>query len=153
MKTRIIAAFIGLAIAASLTFGQRVYTPPTPAQIVANEVARLTKLLTLTTAQQAEATTIFTTEQSALAPITASMQSARTALKTAVQNNDRGGISVQASAIGSLTTQEVEAQSTANAAFYAVLTPAQQTLYNQRRGPGASGGRGGGFGGPRARRN
>ena len=56
-------------------------TPPTPAQIVANQVARLTKLLDLNSTQQASATTIFTTEQTALAALRTSMQTARTALR------------------------------------------------------------------------
>jgi Spy/CpxP family protein refolding chaperone len=132
-----------LIAAAPFAFGQTTHTPPTPAQMVANQVARLTKLLTLTTAQQAEATTIFTTEQSALAPISANLKTARTALKAAVQANESGTISAQASTIGALTTQEVQAQSTANAAFYAILTPAQQTIYNQRGAWGGGGGRGG----------
>ena len=140
---RLFTTSLLLIAAAPFAFGQTTHTPPTPAQMVANQVARLTKLLTLTTAQQAEATTIFTTEQSALAPISANLKTARTALKAAVQANERGTISAQASTIGALTTQEVQAQSTANAAFYAILTPAQQTIYNQRGAWGGGGGRGG----------
>jgi Spy/CpxP family protein refolding chaperone len=115
---------------------------------VENKVARLTALMMLSTTQQASATTIFTTEQTALSTVTASMKTARTALKTAVQSNDTAGIATQAAAIGSLTTQEVQATSTADADFYALLTPTQQTQYNKL---GGLVGRGG-FGG-RGRRN
>jgi Spy/CpxP family protein refolding chaperone len=146
VKRRFFTAFLFLTLAAPFVFAQRTHTPPTPAQQVANKVARLTALLTLTTSQQATATMIFTTEQSALAPIAASMKTARTALKTAVEANDTGGIAIQAAAIGSLTTQEVQAQSTANADFYVSLTPTQQTQYNKLGGLGGFG-RGGGFGG------
>jgi len=146
VRRRFFTAFLFLTLAAPFVFAQRNHTPPTPAQQVANKVARLTVLLMLTTSQQAAATTIFTTEQSALTPIAASIKTARTALKTAVEANDTAGITTQAAAIGSLTTQEVQAQSTANADFYASLTPTQQTQYNKL------GGGGGGFGG-RARRN
>jgi Spy/CpxP family protein refolding chaperone len=148
---RLFTTSLLLIAAAPFAFGQTTHTPPTPAQIVANQVARLTKLLTLTSSQQGEATTIFTTEQSALAPMSANLKTARTALQTAVQSNDSGTISAQASQIGALTTQEVQAQSTANAAFYAILTPAQQTIYNQR---GARSGMGvrGGFAMTRSRR-
>lgn len=152
MKRRFFTAFLFLTLAAPFVFAQRTHTPPTPAQQVANKVARLTALLTLTTTQQATATTIFTTEQSALSTVSASMKTARTALKTAVEANDTAGISTQATAIGSLTTQEVQAQSTANADFYAILTPTQQTQYNKLGGPGGGGFGGGGFGG-RFRRN
>jgi Spy/CpxP family protein refolding chaperone len=141
---RFLTAFISLTFLVPFALAQRNHTPPTPAQQVANKVARLTAILTLTPAQQGTATTIFNTEQSALSTVGASMKTARTALKTAVLANDTAGISTQAAAIGSLTTQEVQATSTANADFYAMLTPTQQTQYNKL---GAFGGRGGGFGG------
>jgi Spy/CpxP family protein refolding chaperone len=103
----------------------------------------------LTTAQQTEATTIFTTEQTALSALLTSMQTARTALQTAVQNNDLTGITTQATQIGSLTTQQVEAQGKAGAAFYAILTTDQQTKYGQLQSIGIGGPGGpGGFGGP-----
>lgn len=151
MKQRLITAFILLTVAVPFGFAQRSHTPPTPAQQVANKVARLTAILTLTTAQQAQATTIFTTEQSTLSSVSASMKTARTALKTAVQTNDTAGITLQASTIGNLTTQEVQAQSTASADFYAILTATQQAQYNKLGAFGGFGG-GGGFG-PRGRRN
>src|SRR5580658_6282813 len=108
---RFLTAFISLTLLVPFAFAQRNHTPPTPAQQVANKVARLTALLTLTPAQQASATTIFTAEQTALSPIATSMKTARTALKTAVEGNDTAGIATQAAAIGSLTTQEVQATS------------------------------------------
>jgi hypothetical protein len=61
-------AFIVLTLALPLAFAQQSHTPPTPAQMVANKVARL-------------------------------------------------------------TAQEVEATASANAAFWAILTPDQQTKY------------------------
>ena len=150
MKRPFLTAFILLTLAVPFVFGQKSHTPPTPAQQVANRVARLTALLTLTTAQQGEATTIFTTEQTAIASVSASMKTARTTLQADVEANNTAGISAQAGTIGSLTTQEVEATATANAAFYAILTPDQQTKYKTFEGPGGNGR--GGFG-PRGRRN
>jgi Spy/CpxP family protein refolding chaperone len=149
MKKRIITLFAFT----SLLFGQSSgtgSTPPTPAQQAARMVGRLTTLLTLTTAQQTQATTIYTSEVTALATINTSMQAARTALQTAVKSNDQGGITTQAIQIGNLTTQQLEAQAKAEAAFYAILTADQQTQYSQLHsgGPGGFGGRGrGGFGG------
>lgn len=150
MTRRFLTAFISLTLLAPFAFSQRNHTPPTPAQQVANKVARLTVLLMLSTSQQATATTIFTTEQTALTPLAASMKTARTALKTAVEANNTSGIASEAATIGSLTTQEVQAQSTANADFYAILTATQQAQYNKLGGIGGGGGFG--FGG-RARRN
>jgi Spy/CpxP family protein refolding chaperone len=150
VNRRLFTAFIFLTLAVPFAFGQRSHTPPTPAQMVANRVTRLTALLTLTTAQQAQATTIFTTEQTALATVSANMKTARTTLQSDVEANNTAGIAAQASQIGSLTTQEVEATATANAAFYALLTPDQQTKYKTVGGGGGNGR--GGFG-PRGRRN
>jgi Spy/CpxP family protein refolding chaperone len=113
--------------------------------MVANRVARLTTLLTLTTAEQAEATTIFTTEQTAVSALMTSMRTARTALKTAIQKNDQAAIATNATQIGSLVTQEVQAQATAEAAFYAILDATQQTKFSELNGPGFGGP--GGFGG------
>ena len=148
MTRRFSTALIFLTLAAPSLFAQR--TPPTPAQQIANRVARLTAILALTPAQQTEATTIFTTEQSAVSGMAASMKTARTALQTAIQANDTGGISSAATTIGSLTTEQLTAQATANAAFYAMLNPTQQAQYTKlgglRGGGGLGGfGRGGGF--------
>src|SRR6202453_2717502 len=89
-------------------------TPPAPAQIVANQVARLTKLLDLTSTQQASATTIFTTEQTALSTLRTSMHTARTALQTAIKSGDTATIGTEATQIGVLNGQEVLAQATAS---------------------------------------
>lgn len=153
MKKRILIAFASTALSAPFLFAQSsgtTATQPTAAQIVANRVARLTTLLTLTTTQQTEATTIFTTEQTALSGLMTSMQTARTTLQTAVEKNDQTGIATEATQIGALTTQEVEAQAKADAAFYAILTTDQQTKYTslQSGGPGGGPGGPGGFGGP-----
>ena len=149
MKKSIVTVLAFTTLSVSLVFGQASSTPPTaptPAQIVANLVQRLTALLTLTTAQQTQATTIYTTEQTALSTLRTSMQTAQTALQTAIKANDLTGINTQATQIGSLTTQQVEAQAKAEATFYAILTTDQQTRYDQLRSAGIGrGGPGGGF--------
>ena len=123
-------------------------TPPTVAQIVANQVARLSKLLDLTSTQQASATPIFTTEQTALSTLRTSTQTARTALQTAITSNDTASIATASTQIGALTGQEVLAQATASAAFYAILTADQQTKYETLGPLGGGPGGPGGFGGP-----
>jgi hypothetical protein len=146
MQKQILAATALLAVSSMLARAQSTPpTPPTPAQIVANQVARLTKLLDLNSTQQASATTIFTTEQTALATLRTSMQTARTALQTAIKSDDTATIGTESTQIGSLTGQEVLAQATAAGAFFAILSLDQQTKYESL---GPLGGGPGGFGGP-----
>ncbi len=148
MKKQILAATAFLACTSVIATAQpsTPRTPPTPAQIVSQIVTRLTTLLDLTSAQQTSATTIFTSEETALATIRTSMHTARTALQADIKSDNTADIAVQAAAIGNLTTQEVQAQGTADAAFYAILTADQQSKYETLgpRGPGGPGG----FGGP-----
>src|SRR6202453_4944080 len=148
MKIQILAATALVALTSMLAHAQTSGsppTPPTPAQIVANQVARLTKLLDLNSTQQASATTIFTTEQTALAAVRTSLHTARTALQTAIKSDDTATIGTQAAQIGTLNGQEVLAQATAAGAFYITLTAEQQTKYETL---GPLGGGPGGFGGP-----
>jgi hypothetical protein len=121
-------------------------TAPTVAQQVAQRVAQLTTLLDLTFGQQTTATTIFTVEQTALDSIQTSQQTAQTALQTAITGNSATGISGAAATIGTLATQQAEATGTGEAAFYMVLTSAQQSKYDvlgNNGGPGAPGGQNG----------
>jgi hypothetical protein len=142
MNRRIIFTITIAALSAVVALAQGPRTPPTPAQMVANRVAHLTALLTLTTAQQTSATTIFTTEETTLSGIHSNMDTVHTALKTAVEAHDTAGISSAANQIGSLTTQQVIAQAGAESAFIALLTADQKTKY-ATVGPRGMGGRGG----------
>ena len=151
MKTRILAATALMAVIPMLSKAQPpAHTPPTPAQMVANQVARLTKLLDLNSSQQTSATEYFTAEETALATIRTSMHTARTALQADIKSGNKTDIGTQAKTIGSLTAQEVEAQATADAEFYAILNQDQQSKYeslgvrNGLGGPGPGGP--GGFG-------
>jgi Spy/CpxP family protein refolding chaperone len=147
MQKRILAIIALMAFTIVLASAQSTPptppTPPTPAQIVANQVARLTKLLDLNSTQQASATTIFTAEQTTLATLRTSMQTSRSALQTAIKSDDTTTIGTQAAQIGALTGEEVLAQATASGAFYAILMADQQSKYDTL-GP-----MGGGLGGPR----
>src|SRR5580693_2012610 len=148
MQRRILAVIALMASSSVLMHAQSTpSTPPTTAQIVSNLVARLTKLLDLTSTQQASATTIFTTEQTALATVRTNMQTARKALQTAIQSDDTATIGTEAAQIGTLTGEEVLAQATASGAFYAILTTEQQSKY-ETLGPLGGPGGPGGFGGP-----
>jgi Spy/CpxP family protein refolding chaperone len=150
MKTAILAASALMAVTSMLANAQpTTHTPPTPAQMVANQVARLTKLLDLTPAQQTSATEYFTTEETTLASVRTAMHTARTAIEADIKSGNKTDIATQATTIGSLTTQEVQAQATADAEFYAILTQDQQTKF-ETLGRGGFGGLGGPGGpGPR----
>jgi Spy/CpxP family protein refolding chaperone len=153
---RILKAVVLAALMATLVFAQTTTTPPSPpsiAEIVANQVAHLTKLLDLTSDQQLQATTIFTTQQTGLQGLQTSMQTAQTALQTAITSNSATGLTAAATVIGNLTAQQTLIQATGTAAFYAILTSDQQTKFTElnnppQGGPGPSPGQGGGPGGP-----
>jgi Spy/CpxP family protein refolding chaperone len=100
---------------------------PDVATVVAHEVSFLTNLLTLTTGQQTQATTIFTAALNSITPIQTTITTARTALATAVKNNDATGITTQSTAIGKAQGQIVAIEAKADAAFYALLTADQKT--------------------------
>jgi len=117
-------------------------TPPDPATVVANQVSRLTSRLTLTTAQAAQATTIFTNALTAITPLQTTLSGYRTSLQAAVKSNATATIDQLAASIGTTTGQITSIQNKADAAFYVILTADQQTILN------ASGGFGGGRGGP-----
>ncbi|MDP8979488.1 MAG: Spy/CpxP family protein refolding chaperone [Acidobacteriota bacterium] len=148
--SRVIAlgALLAGTMAAQRPFGVMTSsTPPDPATIVAHQVDRLTTLLGLTTAQAAQATTIFTNALTAITPLHTNLSADNTALQAAVQNNAAAAIDTLSAAIGTLTGQIIAIQNKADAAFYAILTSDQQAKLNSTGGFG--GGFGPGPGGPR----
>jgi len=149
---KILSACVLAAVAASVvSFAESSGEAPSVATMVERRVARLTTLLSLTTAQQAQATTIFTNSANADAAVRTSMQTARTALRAAVQANNSSAINQNATTIGTLTGQLTASDSLADAAFYAILTADQKTKFDAIGANGPGGGRGG-FGGPGGRR-
>ena len=130
-------------ICAGLSLAQN--TPPSPAGMVQHRVQHLTQALTLNSGQQAQATTIFTTEQNANQPIMASLKVAHTSLTAAIKTNNTVDIATISGQIGNLEGQITQNEATANAAFYGILTPDQQAKYHVGGGFAARG-----FGGPGA---
>lgn len=116
--------------------------------MIANQVARLTTLLDLTTSQAAQATTIFTDAQSAVSTIQTTLSTYQTSLTTAIEGDNTSTIDTLAGEIGTAQGQMVDARAKAAAELYAILTATQQTKL-QTLGLGILGGGGpGGFGGP-----
>jgi Spy/CpxP family protein refolding chaperone len=129
-KTLGILVFIS-ALGISALVAQSPATGANHGNFVQHRVNFLTTLLSLTATQQQQATTIFTTAATAQASVHSSMTAAHQSLQTAVEGNDAAGIEQAATTIGSLTTQTTLNQAKADAAFYQILTPAQQTKLTQ----------------------
>ena len=147
------------AISAGLVFGQGPFGPRNdfgggpgvasdPATQIARQVARLTTLLDLTTAQATQATSIFTAAQAAAAPLQTTLDTDQTNLQAAIKSNTTATIDQLAAAIGTIEGQLLDIRAKADAAFYAILTTAQQTKLGSiddfgggGRGPGGPSGR------------
>jgi Spy/CpxP family protein refolding chaperone len=133
MKKTTIAILLMLACSTALVSAQTqtTHTPPSPTTIVQHRVSFLTTLLSLTPAQQATATTIFTNAATTASGIRSQMKTAHQNLTAAVGNNDAASISSLSTTIGGFVTQLVSAQASAKAAFYQILTPDQQSKLTQ----------------------
>ena len=149
-RITILAAMFTAMLAAQRPFGVLTSgSPPDTATMVQNQVSRLTSLLSLTTSQASQATTIFTNAANAITPLQTQMSADYTSLAGAVKSNTTATIDQLASQIGSLQGQIIDIQNKADAAFYAILTSSQQATLNQTNLPGRGGfGFGPGPGGP-----
>ncbi len=131
MKRTLVIIVFAAAIGISGLVAQNPANSGNPGNFVQHRVNNLTTLLSLTSSQQQQATTIFTNAASANASVHSSMTAAHQALQTAVQANDIAGIEQAATTIGTLTAQTTVNQAKAEAAFYQILTPAQQAKLTQ----------------------
>jgi len=112
-------------------FAQTQHTPPSPADIAAHQVKRMTTLLSLTSAQQQQATTIYTNATTAEQSIRQSDRANHESLRTAVKNNDAASIDQIASSIAQSTAQMTSIRAKADAAFYQILTAEQQAKFTE----------------------
>jgi Spy/CpxP family protein refolding chaperone len=138
MKNRgsLVLALLTVGLAASMALAQRQGAPPDFATMVQKRVQHLTTLLSLTPAQQQEATTIFTNGMNGAATFHSSMQTAQQSLHTAIKANDQNAITQAANNIGSLVGQMTAAHAKTQAAFYQILTPDQQSKMNELKDEG-----------------
>ena len=118
------------------------HTPPTPAAIAQHEVQRYTTLLTLTSAQVEQATTIFTTEATGRQNSRASERAAHQAMEAAIKSNDTATIQSTATAMGQITGESMGAHALAQAQFYAILTADQKTKFGELEKEHLAGGAG-----------
>jgi Spy/CpxP family protein refolding chaperone len=138
MAAGVAAAFVS---AQGQDMGPRGGAPPDPQTVIQMRVAMLATQLNLTDAQKTKATSIFTDANTAGASVRTAMQSNRESLTAAIKKNDTAAIEQLAVAAGSLSGQMTAIDSKAEAAFYALLTTAQQGNYR-----GVGGGPGGRMG-------
>jgi Spy/CpxP family protein refolding chaperone len=143
MKSTLIKMLLFVAIAMTILAAQN-RQPPDPAARVQDHVNFMTTVLSLTPAQQQQATTIFTNAANTEKSLHDQMKTAHDALNTAIQKNDSAAIDQNAATIGNLTTQMISAHAKAQAAFNQTLTPDQQTkmstLHNHEHGMHGMGG-------------
>lgn len=133
MRKPILAVLVLMAFASALLFAQTTShpSPPTPAMRAQHQVGFLTTVLSLTSAQQQQATTIFTNAATAEDGVRSNMKAAHETLHNAVKANDAAAIDQAAAGIGNLTAQSTSIHAKAHAAFYQLLTPEQQSKMGQ----------------------
>lgn len=147
-------ATVMMTTLAGLATALHAQTPPTAAQLAQGIVQRYASVLTLSSTQQEQALTIFTAEEATETSVRTAEQTAEKFLVTAIEANDTASIATISATLGGLHGQEVQAEATANAAFYATLTSEQQAklaLFLEQGGGVGGGQRGGpnGSAGPR----
>jgi Spy/CpxP family protein refolding chaperone len=129
---------IALALTATLLLAQST-TPPTAEQRVERRVKFLTEQLSLSWAQQEQATTIFLAVAKVDHANRTGMKTAQETMRTAIKNNDSAAIDVAAKGISSLMAQGISTEAKAQAAFYQLLTPEQQANRAALGSPGFGG--------------
>ena len=112
---------------------------PTPAQMAQTTVTRYTQSLGLTSTQQEQALTLFTTEQTTDDAIRTSQKLARQLLNTAIAANDTASITQVSTMLGELDGQTTLARSVAEGALYLILTTEQQAKFVQILSAGPAG--------------
>jgi Spy/CpxP family protein refolding chaperone len=143
-----IARFTLPLLAAAALFAQNAPTPPDPATQAKMRVNMLSSQLNLTDAQKTTALSIFTNAFTAEETIRTSLQSNRTALSDAIKANNTATIDQLSATAGTLSGQLTALEAKADAAFYAILTADQKTIYDSMPhggpgfGPGGPGGPG-----------
>jgi Spy/CpxP family protein refolding chaperone len=122
--------------------------PPDPQQMVEMRINMLAKVLSLTDAQKAAATKIFADAMTANQALREKIAAAHEALAAAVKTNNTAAIEQAARDIGTYTGQIAATDGKAEAAFYLLLTPDQQKIFDAmpHHGPGGMGPGGMGMG-------
>lgn len=149
MKKTAIALLLACVFAAPAAFAQDsdaappVSNDPGRAEhMVQHRVSYLTTVLSLSSAQQTQVTSILTSAEGNRSTFHTSMRTAHTNLQNAIRSNDAAAMEQAANAIGALAAQEALARAKNEAAIYQVLTPDQQAKTAQLDSEGRRGGPG-----------
>ena len=139
MKNSIIRFLTISAFATCILAAQTSNGLPPPTDLGRRHVNVLNILLTLTTGQQDQATTIFTDAATAEATSRESLKATYQSLQDAVANHDSAAIDRISLTIGTLNAQVTALEAKADAALYEILTPEQQTKFKQSQEQGPFG--------------
>ena len=138
MKKTAIALALICMFASPALFAQATETAPDAtsastrgAKMVQHRVNRLTTVLSLTTAQQTQVTTILTNAMASHSTESASMKTAHTNLQNAIRSNDAAAMEQAANSLGAMSAQKTLARAKIEAAIYQTLTPEQQAKMTQ----------------------
>jgi Spy/CpxP family protein refolding chaperone len=104
---------------------------PSAADMATHQVKRLTTLLSLNSAQQQQAISIYTTAATSEQTLHQSEKQVHDSLRTAVKNNDAATIDQLTTSLGQTLAQLTSIRAKADAAFYQTLTADQQTKFTE----------------------
>ena len=128
--------------------GQTSPKPPTPAERAQHQVKALTTLLSLTSTQQQQATTIYISAAKAEQAVHQSEKDVHESLRSAIKNNDATTIDEISGTLAQSMAQLTSIKAKADAAFYQILSVEQQSKFSDLEsqhlggldGPGEPGG-------------
>jgi Spy/CpxP family protein refolding chaperone len=117
-----LVAMIAIPMAA-----QTLPQPPSAGEMVQHQVKTFTALLNLTSLEQQQAKTIYASAAKAEQTLHEGEKQAREALRVAVRNNDTSAIDQVSATLGQSMAESTSIRAKADAAFYQILTPEQQS--------------------------
>src|ERR1700735_133389 len=141
-KIAIVAVLICMFASPALFAQTAESTPDAPSSstrathMVQHRVNYLTTVLSLTTAQQAQVTTILNNAMASHSNVSASMKTAHTNLQNAIHSNDAAAMEQAANSLGAMSAQKALARAKIEAAIYQTLTPEQQAKMAQLESQG-----------------
>jgi Spy/CpxP family protein refolding chaperone len=139
MKMKLLLVMTLAITAAIAATAQTQGKAPSATDMAARHVKKLTTLLTLGTAQQQQATTIYTTAATSEQSLHESEKQTHDSLRTAIKGNDTAMIDQLSNSIAQTAAQLTSVRAKADAAFYQILTADQQAklseLENEHMGP------------------
>jgi len=146
IKQLLVLALVCAAVISALA--QTTPKPPSAAEIATRHVKTLTTLLSLTPAQKQQATTIYTNAAKSEQTVIETQKEIRDNLRSAIKNNDTGGIDQVSNSIAQSTAELTSVRAKADAAFFQILSAEQQAKLSELEsehmgpldGPGGPGG-------------